>query len=815
MHKRLLACAVVSLVFSSSALLPASQEPSSSGASSVSPHRALLNRYCVTCHNEKLRTAELLLDEADVDNVSENTALWEKVVIKLRSAQMPPGGMPRPDKTNYDSFATYLEAELDQVAAADPNPGRTAPVHRLNRAEYANSIRDLLALEIDGASLLPADDSSGFDNNGHLLSVSPMLTEKYMAAARKISRLAVGDASIPEDIVTYDMPLLLIQDERMSEDLPFGSRGGMAIRHYFPVDAEYVIKVRLQRTPDRGYVRGIAEPQLLDVRLDGERLKLFTFGGQHKGKAEGSLAADSAPSDYSEAEYQRTADAGLEIRFLAKAGSRLVQVAFPRETYAREGVFQTRPRTNLLTIATGAGDETDASLRSGVGSVSISGPFRIQGPGETPSRRRVFVCRPTGSAEEQPCARKILSTLARRAFRRPVSDGEVQTLLGLYAEGQSDGGFEAGIELAVRGILVSPQFLFRLEQDPPNVEPDTSYRISDIELASRLAFFLWSSIPDDELLDLAETGQLREPIVLEAQVQRMMADPRSSALVSNFAGQWLYLRNINTVHPNQDIFSEFDENLRNAFRQETNLFMESMIREDRSLLDLLRADYTFVNERLARHYGIPNVFGSRFRRVTLTDENRKGLLGKGSILTVSSLANRTSPVMRGKWVLDNLLGTPPPEPPPNVPALQEKGDQGEALTMRQQMEQHRANPACAVCHRVMDPIGFALENFDAIGQWRTDDSGMPIDPSGVLPDGQKFQGPAELQEILLQNPEQFVRTATVKLLAYALGRSIEDYDAPSARKIVREAVPSGYRWSSIINGIVKSTPFQMRRSRDQ
>ncbi len=786
---------------------------SSSTLGAPLPHRAVINRYCVACHNEKLRTAELSLATADVDHVGTSPEIWEKVVVKLRTGQMPPTGAPRPDAQSYSALAGYLESELDRTAAAAPNPGRTATAHRLNRAEYTNAIRDLFALEIDGASLLPADDSSGFDNNGDLLSVSPLLMEKYIATAHRISHLAVGSAAIPPDIQTYDLPLLLIQDERMSEDLPFGSRGGIAVRHHFPLDGEYVIQLRLQRTPDRGYVRGIAEPHLIDLRLDGARLKLFTFGGEHKGQAEGSAAADSAPPDPRESEYQRTADSGLELRFQAKAGTRMIQVAFLKENSAREGVFQTRARSNLLTLALGDGDETNASVMAGLGSVSISGPFNSQGPGDTASRQRIFSCWPAALSEEEPCAREIFARMARRAFRRPVASGEIESILELFRAGRQRSDFNSGIELALQGMLVLPQFLFRVEMDPAGSQPNQSYTISDIELASRLSFFLWSSIPDDELLDLAEQDRLREPATLEAQVRRMVADDRSKALIDNFAGQWLYLRNVNAVHPNQDIFSEFDENLRLAFQQETNLFLEYMIRQDRSVLDLLRADFTFLNERLARHYGVPGVYGGRFRQVQLADMNRRGLLGQGSILTVTALANRTSPVMRGKWVMENFLGTPPPEPPPSVPALQEKASDGKALTMRQQMEQHRANPACAGCHRVMDPIGFALENFDAIGQWRATDSGNPIDASGVLPDGTRFQGPAELQRILLNNPEQFIRTVSTKLLAYALGREVSYYDAPSVRSVLRAAAPGEYRWSSLILEIVKSLPFQMRRSR--
>ena len=791
----------------------ASQESSSPAPPDASQYSAVIKRYCVTCHNEKLRTADLALEIMDVQNVGENVEIWEKVVRKLRGFTMPPVGLPRPDEQVYESFADYLETELDRVAAAKPNPGRTAVAHRLNRAEYANAVRDLLAIEIDAASLLPADDSGGFDNFGDLLSISPALMEKYMSAARKISRPVVGDTTIRPDIATYTLSPFLLQGDRMSEDLPFGSRGGIAVSHYFPLDGEYLIKIRLQRVDNEGFAIGIAEPHLLDVRLDGARIKLFSVGGENVGLAMGAGAADALPPDFDQAQYERLVDANLEIRFPVKAGKRLVQVAFLKETSAAEGMFPPRSQAPYAEARLGSMRER-AWADPAVSNVSVSGPFNVKGPGDTPSRRKIFVCSPAGAADEEPCARKILSTLARRAYRRPVADADVEPLLGLYRNGRSDGGgFEAGIQMAIEGLLVSTEFLFRIEREPASVAKDSPYRVSDLEMASRLSFFMWSSIPDEELLDVAEKGKLKEPAILEQQVRRMLADPRSKALVDNFAGQWLFLRNVQRANPNRDVFAEFDESLREAFQRETNLFLESMFREDHSVLDLLDADYTFLNERLARHYGIPDVYGSKFRRVTLVDENRRGLLGQGGILTITALANRTSPVMRGKWVLENILAAPPPPPPPNIPALKEKGEGGKDLTMRQQMEQHRANPACAICHNRMDPIGFALENFDAVGKWRALDAGSPIDASGVLPDGSKFQGPAELRKALLSRPKIIVNSVTEKLLSYALGRTLEYYDAPAVRSIVRESVSGDYRWSSIVLGIVKSQPFQMRRSR--
>jgi hypothetical protein len=773
----------------------------------ASPQRTILNRYCVTCHNERLKTAQLTLDKMDVENVPAGAPIWEKVINKLRTGAMPPASAPRPDKATYDSLATYLETALDRWAASMPNPGRPG-VHRLNRTEYGNAIRDLLGLEIDAESLLPPDDSSyGFDNIGEVLSVSPSLLERYMSAARKVSSLAVGDPAIRPFTETFESPKHLTQDDRLSESLPFGSRGGMAIRHHFPVDGEYLFKIRLRRNVVREMIIGIAERHQLDLHIDGERVKSFTVGGGFKGKKE-SIYSDS----YNAEEYMYNADAGLEIRIPVKAGTRDVGISFIGHTAEPEGPLQAplsmETRVTILRV--------NAVDTPSVASVTIDGPYSVKGTGETPSRLKIFMCRPDGATNESSCARKILSTLARRAYRRPVTDGDIQTLLGFYETGRSKSGFEAGIRMAMQAILVSPEFLFRLERDPAKIAPSTAYRISDLELASRLSFFLWSSIPDDQLLDLAEHGRLKDPAVLEQQVRRMLADSRSKALMSNFAGQWLYLRNMRSVTPDPESFPDFDEELRQGLQQETELFMDSMVRDDRSVLDLLSANYTFLNERLARHYGIPNIYGSHFRRVTLSDENRRGLLGQGSILTVTSYATRTSPTLRGKWVLDNLLGAPPPPPPGNVPSLKDRGEDGRILSVRQQMEQHRANPACAGCHARMDPLGFAIDNFDAVGRWRTISGAdnTPIDASGVLPDGTKFKGPAELRTILLSHPEQFVTTVSEKLLIYALGRGVEYYDEPAVRAIVRKSASTDYRWSSIILGIVNSTPFQMRRSRE-
>ena len=769
-------------------------------------YRAVLDQYCVTCHNQTARTAELLLDQADVENIDQEPEVWEKVVKKLRSGAMPPAGMPRPDQATYNSLARYLETALDRAAAAHPNPGRPV-LHRLNRVEYTHAVRDLLALDIDGNTLLPADDSRyGFDNIGEVLTVSPLLMERYMAAAGKISRLAVGDPDVLPVFETYNVPKYYVQEDRMNEDLPLGSRGGIAVRHHFPLDGEYIIQVRLAKN-SRDYIRGIGEPHHLDVLLDGVRVKRFTIGGEKHGRSAG-IFSSAAMGDPKQEVYERTADKILEVRFPASAGPRMVGVAFLKETSVPEG-----PRLPRMT-------QYDLLQHKGgapwVGTISIGGPYNPTGMTETPSRRKIFVCRPNTVQEEEPCAQQILSTLARRAYRRPLTDQDLQTLLDFYTVGVKKGGFEEGIRRALARILVGPEFLFRMEFDPENVAPDTPYPISDLELASRLSFFLWSSIPDDQLLDLAERGQLKDPVILEQEVRRLLTDGRSKALVINFGGQWLQLRQLRSVSPDPDTFPYFDDNLREAFGQETELFLESLLREDRSILDLLNADHTFVNERLARHYGIPNIYGSHFRRVVLTEEHRRGLLGKGSILTVTSYANRTSPVLRGKWVLDHILGTPPAPPPPNIPDLVERDQDGKAFSMREALEQHRANPVCATCHSQMDPLGFALENFDGTGSWRTIDADAPIDASGILPDGTRFQGPVELQRVLIESKsEEFVNTVTEKLLTYALGRGVESYDAPAIRSIIREAAPDDYRWSSLILGIVKSTPFQMRRSWEQ
>ena len=769
----------------------AAEQVSTVSSPPVTEYRALLDRYCVTCHNQQLQTGGLALDTTDVTNIAEHAELWESVVAKLRAGAMPPQPRPRPDVAVYDGFRAWLEDEIDRAAAADPNPGRTETFHRLSRTEYHNVVRDLLALEVDVSALLPADDTSyGFDNIAGVLGVSPTLMERYLAAARKISRLAVGSPMPSPMAETVRVASDLSQDGHI-EGLPFGTRGGMVLTYHFPEDAEYVIEIE----PD-GPLR--IEAHQLEVTIDGERVELFTIGSELS-------ASERRPSSLYLGERENPS-----VRVRVKAGPREVGVAFLQRTRAEpEGI-----RKLYLRPFTGEGSGGDSRYQPYVGSVTITGPFEASGAlpvDGTPSRDRLFTCRPVTPADETTCATEILTIVARRAYRRPVGDEDVARLMAFCDQGRVR-GFDAGVEMALRRLLMSPEFLFRVERDPEGLGPDTNYPVSDLELASRLSFFLWSSIPDDELITLAAAGRLSEPGTLDRQVRRMLDDPRANALVANFAGQWLGLRNVSAVQPDEDAFPDFGEGLRQAFRRETELLFESVLREDRSVLDLLAADYTFVNERLARHYEIPNVRGSHFRRVMLDADKRGGLLGHGSILTVTSYANRTSPVLRGKWVLENILGTPPPPAPADVPPL-EATIEGQALSMREAMEQHRANPMCASCHRVMDPPGLSLEHYDAIGRWRdTDGNGDEIDASGVLPDGSAFDGPAGLREALLRHPDRFVTTVTEKLLTYALGRGVEYYDAPAVRAIIREAAAHDHKLTSVIIGVVKSVPFQMRRT---
>jgi hypothetical protein len=689
-------------------------------------------------------------------------------------------------------------------------------VHRLNRAEYANTIRDLLGLEVDVRTLLPADDADehGFDNIADVLSVSPAVLDRYMSAAKKVTRQALGRPLPGPAIQTYTVPRLLVQSTRMSDDLPFGSRGGLVVRHAFPVDGEYSIKIKLQ-TNLYDYIRGLGRPHRLEVRLDGTRIAEFVVGGEDHGSPAPATFAGAIFGSPAWEKYAHDADANLEARFAAKAGTRLVGVAFVAESSAApEGVLQPRQVSYPLAI-----DEMQLG-DAAVENVAIGGPFAGGSAGDTTSRRHILTCTPTSDANARACAQSVLSKLARRAYRRPVTNADVDGLLKFYDAGRQDdaeGGFEAGIQRALERLLVDPEFLFRVEHDPAGAEPRSVHRVTDLELASRLSFFLWSSIPDDELLDLASRKRLAKPEILQRQAQRLFLDPRARrALVENFAGQWLELRNIREHTPDPDIFDEFDENLRDAMRRETELFIDSQLSVDGSVVDLLNADYTFLNERLARHYGIPGVYGERFRRVSLgaAQDSRRGLLGQASLLTVTSYPNRTSPVLRGKWVLGNLLGAPPPPPPPEVNAtLGDKDESGRFVSVRARLEEHRRNPTCASCHGSIDPLGFALENFDPMGRWRTTAEGNSvIDASGALVDGSRFEGPAGLRTILLARREQFVTTVAEKLLSYALGRRLEAFDQPAVRKIVRDAAGEDYRWSAFVRGIVTSVPFQMRRS---
>ena len=776
----------------SAAVLAAGAPTAAAQSGPSSSYRALLDRYCASCHNQRLHTANLNLDKTGVDlgKIPNHAAVLEKVLHKLQTGSMPPPGLPRPSAETYREFAGWLETELDRAAAARPNPGRPT-AHRLNRAEYTNAVRDLLALDSDARSLLPTDDLSfGFDNNADLLGLPPALLERYLSAAQHIARVAVGDPALRPAVETYKVSPLLVQDDRMTEDLPFGSRGGLAVQHYFPLDGDYTIRLRLVR--DNIYtVRGLAEPERIDLRVDGALVRQFTVGGPDAVKS------------------RTEADADLEVRLPIKAGRHQVSATFPKSTVAIGGVLPERlPVGNFL--LSGTARATGLRELVGIASVQIGGPYNGTTPADTPSRRAIFTCR--GDKDEK-CAATILSRLARRAFRRPVGGEDVEALMTFYRDGRRNGSFDRGIQQALVRVLVDPEFLFRTERDHPKAAPGAAYRISDIELASRLSFFLWSSIPDDELLAAAESGQLKNRAVLAAQVRRMLADGRSSTLVSNFAAQWLQLRNIRAVTPDVNQFPEFDDNLRLAMQRETELFIDSQIREDRGIGELLTANYTFLNERLARHYGIGGVYGSQFRRVTYADDRRAGLLGHGSILTVTSHATRTSPVLRGKWVLDNLLGAPPPPPPADVPALPEKGQGNEPASVRARMEQHRTNQVCASCHSRMDPLGFALENFDGIGKWRfRDEDGAPIDAAAALPEGITFEGPSALRTLLDSRRQQLAATVAAKLLTYGLGRGVEYYDRPALRAVVRGAAASDYRWSSVILGIVESVPFQMRRA---
>jgi len=799
----------------------ATQQPPAASAASPpeAANRAVAEKYCFGCHNQKLKTAGLALDTLDFDHVSANPEIWEKVIARLRAGSMPPPGRPRPDPATYQSLAISLEQDIDRAWAAHPNPGRIAAVHRLNRAEYNNAIRDLLALDVDVKPLLPGDETAdgSFDNFAGSLSISATHLNRYLSVAREVTRLAVGLPSAPA-VAIAEIPLHVIQDDRQSEDLPLGSRGGIAVRHDFPADGEYFIKVRLQRQY-QDYLKGMGWSQQLDVRLDGRLLKRFTVGGGAKGRpAASSYAGDGEPGFAGDPEWetymQLTGDAGLEVRTQVQAGPHVVGVSFVRELFEPEGLPQPLQRARVIT-----NDQVYMDYAN-VHSVQIGSVSQSSVPAkDTPSRRAIFTCEPKVVAEERACATKILSSMATRAYRRPAADSDVQALLGFFQSGRREGGsFDAGIQFALERLLVDPEFLLRVYRDPAVPRAgDSAYRLSDPEDASRLSFFLWSSIPDDRLLDLAKRGQLTAPATLEKEVRRMLADPRASdALVNNFAAQWLNLRRVEEVVVDPLRYPNYDLSLMQAFRRETELFIENTIREDRPVSELLDADYTFVNEHLARHYGIPGVYGSRFRKVTVPNhDQRGGLLTQGALLATASYPDRTSPVLRGKWLLNNIFGIPIPPPPPGVDTNIDNKPGGPPKSIRERLDQHRRNPSCSGCHAIIDPLGFALENFDVIGGWRTiDETGNAVEPNTTTLSGAKVNGLVGLRAVLLSDPEQFPRTLTEKLMAFALGRMLEYYDKPSVRQIVRDAKAEDYRWSSLVLGIVKSPAFLTRSYRE-
>lgn len=746
---------------------------------------AVVEQYCQACHNATVATRGLSFADLDPTAPAKDPAAWESIVKKLSYRHMPPVGMPRPDEATYEAVVHEIAGALDAAAEAHPNPGRTATFRRLNRTEYRNVIRDLLDLDVDVSSLLPRDESSnGFDNIT-VGELSPMLMEGYLNAAHKISRLAVGGPLRDVGGELILVPPDLTQEQH-APGLPFGTRGGTSVSHNFPLDGQYEIRMALSRDRDE-QVEGLRGEFTAELAIDGKRIGLFPIK-----PAEGR--------DHSQV------DKHLFVRVPVTAGPHEISATFLKKSAA---LLETERQPYLARFNM----DRHPRAQPAVYSIGITGPYEAAGPGDTPSRERIFTCRPAQPSEESACAKQVISQLARRGYRRPITASDTEQLMSFYEQGREERGFEGGVEMALRALLASPEFLFRIERDPAGVEPKSAYPVSDLALASRLSFFLWSSIPDDELLKVAESGQLREREVLEKQVRRMLADSRSQSLIDSFAGQWLYLRNLDSVNPDRRIFPDFDENLRQAFRRETELLFETIVREDRPLVELISADYTFLNERLAKHYGIPYVYGSEFRRVQLpADSHRGGLLTQASVLAVTSYANRTSPVIRGKWILTNIMGTPPPPPPPNVPPLKEKSPSGKKLSGRELLAEHRSNPLCASCHNTLDPVGFALENYDAIGRWRNRDDGVTVDASGVLPDGKSFDGPEGFRQALLARPELFVATASEKMLTYALGRGLEYYDMPAIRDIVSHAAEDDYRFSALVLGIVESTPFQMRTS---
>jgi mono/diheme cytochrome c family protein len=753
--------------------------------------QSFVTAYCATCHNARLKTGGLALDGLDTAKLSDHADVWEKVVRKVRAGVMPPQGARRPEELELQRFVEYVEGGLDRHASLQPDPGRPM-LHRMNRAEYKNAIRDLLALDVDVASLLPPDDSAfGFDNVSDVLGVSPSLQERYLAAAGRISALAVGDPATRAGSDTYRVAQDLSQNQHV-EGLPLGTVGGLKVRHTFPLDGEYDFQTRLYRT-NLNIPRGLQYASQFEISIDGKPVHRVTIGG-----TDDLAKMFDAPTDTGDA-----VEARMRVRVKVPAGAHDVTAAFV-DNLAVKDTLRVQP------FLRSSADNFEWAGQPHIQTFAITGPFNPTGSGDTASRREIFTCRPAATAAERACASQILGRLARRAYRQPVGAAELAPILEFYDAARARGTFEAGIQRGLQRILASPRFVFRLERDPIGAAPGSLNALNSFELASRLSFFLWSSIPDEPLLRAAAQGSLSQSAVLERQVRRMLADPRADALVANFAGQWLHLRNVRSVQPNSDEFPDFDDNLRQAFRRETELLFSSIVKEDRNVLDLLRADYTFVNERLARHYGIPNVYGSRFRRVPVTDDTRRGILGQGSMLAVTSHAERTSPVLRGKWVLENLLGLPVPPPPPDVPSLKGNSEGEKPRTLREQLAEHRADPVCASCHKVMDPVGFALENFDAVGAWRTREPGGPIDASGQLADGTKVNGVVTLRDAILDKPDLFVATMTEKLMIYALGRGVDARDMPAVRGVIRGAEKNDYRFSSIVLGIVRSVPFQMR-----
>jgi len=765
--------------------------PAQSPVMGAAEQRTLVNRYCAGCHNDKLKSGGMTMSKLDLAHAEQNAELAEKVIRKVRAGLMPPAGLPRPDAVTLSAFAGGLEEQIDKAALAHPNPGRPS-LHRLNRFEYANSVRDLLALDIDPAGYLPADDSShGFDNMAEVLNISPTLMEGYVRAAGAVSRLAVGDPGMSPLVETYHIPQSFSQTHHV-EGTPFGTRGGIVMHHTFPADGEYILKMTFYYSSIGPVFGASAKPgeQKLEIAVNGERAALLDFNPNMK-------VSDDLRS------------APIKI----KAGPQTISVSFLQTYTGPVEDFQMPFEQALADLSTGhiPGLTAVPHLRD----VGINGPYNVTGVGDTPSRRKIFSCRPTSASDELPCARKIITTLARQAYRRPASDADFEMLLSLFQAGRNKGNFDSGIRMVVQALVADPQFVFRFERPPADAVAGSNFRISDLELASRLSYFLWSSAPDDQLIAVASQKKLSDPAVLEQQVRRMLADPRSEALATNFAEQWLGLRNLRDMQPDVYVFPDWDNNLTQSARRETQLFFDSIMHEDRNIVDMLTANYTFIDERLAKHYGIPDILGSRFRRLTITDENRFGLLGQASVLMATSLANRTSPVQRGKWILEQILGVTAPTPPPNVPALKENTEGAKALSVRERLEQHRTEEPCHSCHQIMDPLGFALENFDATGAWRIHDGPYPVETSGQLYDGTKVDGPVSLRNAVVRRSDMFVRNFTEKLLTYALGRGVEYYDMPVVRSIDREASRNDNRFTSLVLGIVKSTPFQMRRAEER